>query len=85
MVKTFIIMISIALLLVLSINASAGEVKPQMQMFLVSESPKPLAETVKVFKEEVVAGGWSILNITNMAGILSEKGFTLHPVLIFDI
>jgi len=30
------------------------------------------------------AAGWSIIGVTNMAGILSEKGFTLHPVLVFD-
>ncbi len=57
----------------------------QTQMFLQTESPKSLPETVKIFKEEVTAGGWSILNTTNMAGILSEKGYTLSPVLIFDV
>lgn len=57
----------------------------QPQMFLLSESPKGFTETVKVFKEEVEKGGWSILNTTNLSGILSAKGYTLHPVLIFDV
>jgi signal-transduction protein with cAMP-binding, CBS, and nucleotidyltransferase domain len=34
---------------------------------------KSLPKIVKIFKQEVTAAGWSILNVTNMAGILSEK------------
>lgn len=63
--------------------ALADQSKPQM--FLQTESPKSLSETIKVFREEVAAGGWSILNVTNMAGILSERGYTISPVLIFDV
>ncbi len=57
----------------------------QPQMFLQTQSPKSLPDTVKAFKEEVAAGGWSILNVTNMAGVLSEKGYTISPVLMFDL
>jgi len=57
----------------------------QRQMFLQTESPKGLYETVKVFKQEVAGAGWSILNMNNMAEILSEKGYTISPVLIFDV
>lgn len=57
----------------------------QPPMLLVTESPKPFAQTVEAFKTEVKAAGWSILNYHNMAGVLSEKGYTLHPVLIFDV
>jgi len=53
-------------------------------MFLEDTSPKPLVPTVRAFREAVEAAGWSILGVTNMAGILSERGFTLHPVLVFD-
>ena len=53
-------------------------------MFLEDTSPKALVPTVEAFREAVKAGGWSILGVTNMAGILSERGFTLHPVLVFD-
>lgn len=61
--------------------------KPGMKppaLFLEDTSPKGLVPTVEAFKESVKAGGWSILGVTNMAGILSERGFTLHPVLVFD-
>lgn len=53
-------------------------------MFLEDTSPKALVPTVDAFKEAVKAAGWSILGVTNMAGILSERGHTLHPVLVFD-
>jgi len=75
--------IVMGLLLCFSVSVSANQTHPQM--FLQTESPKSLSETVKAFKEEVITGGWSILNVTNMAGILSEKGYTLSPVLIFDV
>lgn len=71
-----IIIIATVLLLCSGISALANQAQPQM--FLQTESPKPLSETVKVFKEEVAPGGWSILNMTNMAGILSEKGFMMY-------
>lgn len=73
-----------ALLFSFSFNILASQDQPQM--FLETESPKSFPETVKTFKKEVNAtAGWSILNITNMAGILSEKGYTTAPVLIFDL
>ena len=65
-------------------SATASEL-PQPQMFLQSESPEGFAKTVKIFKEEIKAGGWSILNTTNLPGVLSAKGYTLAPVLIFDV
>ena len=59
--------------------------KPAMPaLFLEDTSPKALVPTVEAFREAVRAAGWSILDVTNMAGILSERGFTLHPVLVFD-
>ncbi|TBV79472.1 MAG: DUF302 domain-containing protein [Desulfobulbaceae bacterium] len=53
-------------------------------LFLEDTSPKGLVPTVEAFKESVKAAGWSILGVTNMAGILSERGFTLHPVLVLE-
>lgn len=53
-------------------------------LFLEDTSPKPLVPTTEAFREAVRAAGWSILGVANMAGILSERGFTLHPVLVFD-
>jgi len=51
-------------------------------MFIETVSPANLPTTVNAFLEEVRAAGWSNLGTTNMAGILSERGFTLDPVLI---
>ncbi len=78
-------MLSIVFLLMLSFGFSVQASQDQPPMFLQTESPKSLPETVAVFKEEVAVAGWSILNVTNMAGILSKKGYTLSPVLIFDV
>lgn len=60
--------------------ASAAAAK----LFLEDSSPKPLGPTTEAFREAVRAAGWSVLGVTNMAGILSERGYTLHPVLVFD-
>jgi len=81
--KTIKSILAIVLLLFPVGSAIAGQAQPQM--FLQTESTRALAETVKIFKEEIAAGGWSILNMTNMAGVLSEKGYTISPVLIFDV
>ena len=59
--------------------------KPAMPaLFLEDTSPKALVPTTEAFREAVKAAGWSVLGVTNMSGILSERGFTLHPVLVFD-
>ena len=59
--------------------------KPAMPaQFLEDTSPKALVPTTEAFREAVKAAGWSVLGVTNTAGILSERGFTLHPVLVFD-
>lgn len=59
-----------------------GEMPPMVQ---VIESPKSFAETVDAFRAEVDNAGWSLLNENNMAGVLSERGYTLDPVVIFDV
>ena len=43
-----------------------------------------LFRSVKSFKAEVKAAGWGILTEHNMAGILSTKGYTLHPMLVIE-
>ena len=58
-----------------------GEMPPMVQ---VVESPKSFAETVDAFRVEVERAGWSLLNETNMAGVLSARGYTIDPVIIFD-
>ena len=57
----------------------------QPQMAEVVHSPKSFAETLETFKEEAAKAGWSVLNVNNMAGVLSKRGFTLHPVVIIDV
>ncbi len=57
----------------------------QPQLVQVVQSEKSFPETLKTFKEEVSKAGWSLLNINNLAGVLSERGFTLHPVVIVDV
>lgn len=52
-------------------------------LFLEDTSLKTLVPTTEALREAVTAAGWSVLGVTNMAGILSERGFTLHPVLVF--
>lgn len=63
-------------------QAPAKQAMPAL--FLEDTSPKALVPTTEAFREAVKAAGWSVLGVTNMAGILSERGFTLHPVLVFD-
>ena len=67
----------------LSVAQGAPGVQPQLVQ--VVQSQKPFPETLKAFKEEVSKAGWSLLNVTNLAGVLSERGFTLHPVVVLDV
>lgn len=55
------------------------------QMVQVVPSSKSFAQTLAAFRAEVAAAGWSILNENNMAGVLSARGYTLDPVMIFDV
>lgn len=54
-------------------------------MFLEDTSPADIAKTLDTFKAEVKASGWTILAEHNMAGILSTKGYTLHPVIVIEV
>ncbi len=54
-------------------------------MFIEDTSPADFATTVEVFKAEAKAAGWSILAEHNLAGILSTRGYTLHPVLVIEV
>jgi len=59
-----------------------GEMPPMVQ---VVQSPKSFVETVDAFRVEVENAGWSLLNENNMAGVLSARGYTINPVIIFDV
>lgn len=63
-------------------GAEAGEM-PQMVQLV--QSPKNFPETVDAFRTEVANAGWSLLNENNMAGVLSARGYTIDPVIIFDV
>ena len=54
-------------------------------MIAVTPSEKPFGATVDALRREVAAAGWTMVNENNMAGVLSARGFTLHPVMIFDV
>lgn len=65
--------------------AAQGPTPAQAPMFLEDTSPANFPKTLDVFREEVKAGGWTILSEHNMAGILSTKGHTLHPVMVIEV
>ncbi|WP_026279998.1 DUF302 domain-containing protein [Thioalkalivibrio sp. ALJ16] len=57
----------------------------QPEMVKVTPSPLSFPDTLAAFEHEVSEAGWSILNRNNMAGTLSERGFTIDPVVILDV
>ena len=61
--------------------AQNGEMPEMVQ---VTQSPHSFAVTVDRFRTATEEAGWSLLNETNMAGVLSARGYTLDPVIIFD-
>lgn len=65
--------------------AQAPTADKQPPMFLEDASPANLPKTIDVFKAEVKAAGWSVLAEQNMAGILSTKGYTLHPLVVLEV
>lgn len=77
--------VTFALGLMMAMSGVLAQNPAQMQPLMVTEIKKPYGAVVESFRSEVRAAGWSILNTHNMAGVLSEKGYTLHPVLIFDL
>ncbi len=58
---------------------------PQVPLFLEDTSPANFPRTLDVFREEVKAAGWSVLGEHNMAGTLSTRGFTVHPVVVLEV
>ncbi len=79
------LMLFIVSMMLPSHAVAQGTEGDQLRLVLVAESTKSFPETLKTFKEEVSKGGWSIPNVKNMAGLLSEHGFTLHPIVILDV
>jgi len=64
----------------------AAPAKPAMPaLFLEDTSPQSMVPTIDAFRGAVSAAGWSVLGVTNMTGILAERGFAVRPVLVFDV
>jgi uncharacterized protein (DUF302 family) len=82
---TAVCLASAVALTALPVAAQSAPPASQAPMFLEDTSPANFPKTLEVFKEEVKAGGWSILSEHNMAGILSTKGYTLHPVVVIEV
>ena len=72
-----------AALATLAVPAAAQEGE-MPEMVQLTQSPHSFAETVDRFRDATEAAGWSLLNETNMAGVLSARGYTLNPLIIFD-
>jgi uncharacterized protein (DUF302 family) len=82
-------LLAVTIWLLAGLSAAQAQTKPGAKpamppLFLEDASPMPLVPTIRAFEEAVRAQGWSMLGVTNMAGILSERGYTIAPVLIFE-
>jgi uncharacterized protein (DUF302 family) len=53
-------------------------------MFLESESPLKLSETVDAIKAEAGALGWGVLAAHDLAAIAAKKGFVIAPITILE-
>lgn len=73
------------ILIFIGVLATPGTAGDQPKLVQVVQSGKSFSQTLKTFKKEVAQAGWSVLNMNNMAGVLSERGFTLHPVVTLDV
>lgn len=60
---------------------AAGKPSP----FVEDVSPADFYKTLSTFREETKAAGWSIVTEHNLAGNLSARGHTLHPVIVLEI
>jgi len=83
--KITVFMLFFTILMSPGLSVARGTAGDQPQFVAVVQSQKSFAATLKAFREEVNKAGWSVLNAHNMAGVLSERGFTLNPVVIFDV
>ncbi len=66
------------------VPAHSQDAAAPAELFLEDTSPQGFVATVDAFTAGVSDAGWSILGKTNMAGVLSERGFTVDPVLVFE-
>ena len=66
-------------------RAAADGAQAMPALFLEDTSPAPLRPTIAAFRAAVEAAGWSVLGVTNMTGVLAERGFAIPPVLVFHV
>lgn len=79
------LMLFLAIMMLPGHAVAQGTAGDQPQFVVVVKSQKSFPATLKAFREEVSKAGWSVLNAHNMAGVRSERGFTLNPVVILDV
>ena len=79
------LMVFFVLWMVVLFSPGHGMAGDQTEFVQVLESTKSFSETLETFKKEAGKAGWTLLNVNNLAGVLSEHGFTLHPVMTLDV
>lgn len=86
LLHSFRLLATVVALVSLAAPATAEEGSDKKpEAILVTPSAKPFAQTLRAFQDEVAKAGWSVLHVNNIAGVLSERGFTVHPVVILDV
>ena len=66
-----------------SVVAPAVAAGPR-DLFVESESPLKLAETVDALKAEAGALGWGVLAAHDLAASAAKKGYTIAPIIILE-
>jgi uncharacterized protein (DUF302 family) len=83
MVRRIVAIIALGILWISAV-APASAAGPR-DMFLESESPLKLSETVDAIKAEAGALGWGILATHDLAGIAAKKGFPgIAPIIVLE-
>jgi uncharacterized protein (DUF302 family) len=54
-------------------------------LFLESESPLKLSETIDAIKAEAAPLGWGVLATHNLAAIAAKAGFTIAPIVVLEV
>lgn len=80
-----ILVMAFALMLVAGIAQAGSHGGDQPDMVKVTPSPMSFPDTVEAFEAQAKEAGWSVLNKNYMSGVLSQRGFTLDPVVIIDV
>ena len=82
MLRKFVAIIALGILWISGV-APASAAGPR-DMFLESESPLKISETVDAIKAEAGALGWGVLAAHDLSAILAKKGFAIAPIIILE-